>query len=109
MHARIALAVLFLAGFTVACGDDDSAPTGPTPVAPRALDGLRITPADPEDDLVLSVGGSVVLTACADYSDDTENCAITATWESLDASIATVDDGTVTGVAPGEAQVRASY
>ena len=98
-----------MAGFTVACGDDDSAPTGPTPVAPRTLDGLRITTADPEDDLVLSVGESVVLTACAVYSNDTEDCGITATWESLDTSIATVDNGTVTGVVPGEAQIRASY
>ena len=49
------------------------------------------------------------LMACAVYSDETEDCTITATWESLDSSIATVENGAVTGVAPGEVQIQASY
>ena len=116
MHVRIALALLFTIGITVACGDDNPAPTGPTQVTPpeatRTLNTLRITTSDAEfmdGGQVLSVGETVDLMACAIYSDDTEDCTITATWESLDSSIATIDNGTVTGVAPGEVQIRASY
>ena len=116
MHVRIALALLFTIGLTVACGDDSPAPTAPTQVTPptatRTLDTLRITTSDAEfvdGGQVLSVGEMVDLMACAVYSDDTEDCTITATWTSLDSSIATVENGTVTGVASGEVQIRASY
>ena len=116
MHVRIALALLFTIGITVACGDDSQAPTAPTQVTPpeatRTLNTLRITTLDADfvdGGQVLSVGETIDLMVCAVYSDDTEDCTITATWESLDSSIATVENGTVTGVVPGEAQIRASY
>ena len=116
MHVRIAFALLFTIGITVACGDDSPAPTGPTQVTPppatRTLNTLRVTTSDAEfvdGGQVLSVAETVDLTACAVYSDDTEDCTITATWQSPDSSIATVDNGTVTGIAPGEVQIRASY
>ena len=35
--------------------------------------------------------------------------ALKETWQSPDSSIATVDNGTVTGIALGEVQIRASY
>lgn len=116
MHARIAFSVLFTLGMTTACGDDSPAPTGPTQVTPpettRTLDTLRITTSDSafvDGDQVLTVGETVDLTACAVYNDQTEDCEITATWTSLDTSIATVVNGTVTGVAPGEVDIRAAY
>lgn len=113
MHARIAFSVLFMLGITIACGDDNPAPTGPTPPqTTRTLDNLRITTSDSEfvdGGQVLTVGETVELTACAVYSDQTEDCGITATWTSLNTSIATVVNGTVTGVAPGEVEIRASY
>ena len=115
MHARLAFSVLFIVGITAACGDDNQAPTGPTqltPPATRTLDTLRITTSDSafvDGGQVLTVGGTVDLTACAVYTDETEDCEITAAWTSLDTSIATVVDGTVTGVAPGDVEIRASY
>ena len=113
MHARIAFSVLIMLGITIACGDDNPAPTGPTPPqTTRTLDSLRITTSDSEfvdGGQVLTVGETVDLTACAVYSDQTEDCGITATWTSLATSIATVVNGTVTGVAPGEVEIRASY
>ena len=116
MHARLAFFVLFMLGITIACGDDSPAPTGPTQVTPpettRTLDTLRITTSDAEfadGGQVLAVGETVDLTACAVYSDETEDCDVTATWTSLDTSVATVANGTVTGVAPGEVEIRASY
>ena len=115
MHVRMALALLFTIGITVACGDDSAAPTSPTvtpPQSTRTLNTLRITTSDAgfvDGGQVLSVGETVNLMACAVYSDETEDCTITATWESLDSSIATVENGAVTGVAPGEVQIQASY
>ena len=113
MHARIAFSVLIMLGITIACGDDNPAPTGPTPPeTTRTLDSLRITTSDSgfvDGGQVLTVGETVDLTACAVYSDQTEDCGITATWTSLATSIATVVNGTVTGVAPGEVEIRASY
>ena len=80
---------LFTIGITVACGDDSPAPTGPTqvtlPPATRTLNTLRVTTSDAEfvdGGQVLSVAETVDLTACAVYSDDTEDCTITATWQS---------------------------
>ena len=100
-------------GITIACGDDNPAPTGPTPPeTTRTLDSLRITTSDSgfvDGGQVLTVGETVDLTACAVYSDQTEDCGITATWTSLATSIATVVNGTVTGVAPSEVEIRASY
>ena len=116
MHARLAFSVLFMLGITAACGDDNTAPTGPTQVTPRettrTLDTLRITTSDSafvDGGQVLTVGKTVDLTTCAVYSDQTEDCEITATWTSLDTSIATVINGTVTGVAPGKVDIRAAY
>ena len=116
MHARLAFSVLFMLGITAACGDDNPVPTGPTQVTPpettRTLDSLRITTSDSafvDGDQVLTVGKTVDLTACAVHSDQTEDCEITATWTSLDTSIATVVNGTVTGVAPGGVDIRAAY
>ena len=113
MHARSAFIVLFMLGMMVACGDDNPAPTGPTaPQTSRTLDSLRITTSDSDfvdGGQVLRVGETMDLTACAVYSDQTEDCGITATWTSLDTSIATVVNGTVTAVAPGEVEIRASY
>ena len=112
MHARIAFTVLFMLGITIGCGDDSPAPTSPTtPQTTRTLESLRITTSDSEfvdGSQVLTVGETVDLTACAVYSDQTEDCGITATWTSLDTAIATVVNGSVTGVAPGDVEIRAT-
>ena len=111
MHARIAFTVLFMLGITIGCGDDSPAPTSPTtPQTTRTLESLRITTSDSafvDGSQVLTVGETVDLTACAVYSDQTEDCGITATWTSLDTAIATVVNGSVTGVAPGDVEIRA--
>ena len=58
---------------------------------------------------MLAVGETVDLDACAVYSDSSEDCTITATWESRQPGVATVDNGRVTGVAQGTAYIRATY
>ena len=50
------------------------------------------------------------MTACAEYSDNTEACGVDATWTSAAPTVATVDAaGVVTGVAPGTARISAVY
>ena len=88
-----------------ACGDDGPrTPAGPT--AQRTLSNVSVRA---EGATTVPVGGSLALTACARYRDGSEDCSIAAAWRSLNPEIATVEQGTVTGVAAGEATIEASY
>ena len=119
MRSRAALAVTLLIPL-VSCGDDMS-PAGPTPIdAPPAVAGLTggVAPvtkqgSPPSDHRSAStvarptisklielpaveVGSTIQLRS---------TCDTPATWRTSDAAVATVDDGLVTGVAPGRARI----
>ena len=58
---------------------------------------------------LLSVGGTLQLTATGTYSDgSTQNLTSTATWATSNSTAATVTGGLVTGVATGAASITAS-
>ena len=117
-HATgLVLAVLVsAAGLMTAACSDDSSPTAPTPTTTRPTDrtlqSVRIeTPEDFETD-GLTVGQTVQLTACAAYSDQTDDCAVghAGTWTSSEPGIATIDtSGFVTGVASGTTTITFSF
>jgi trimeric autotransporter adhesin len=74
-------------------------PPAPTPTE------LLVSPAD----ALLDVGESRGLGASVAYSDGSQGQLSAVTWSSTNASIVSVtSDGTVTGVAPGHARIRAS-
>jgi hypothetical protein len=56
----------------------------------------------------VSVGSTVELKAVATLTDNT-TIDVSATWASSDVAVATVSDGTLTGVAVGTATITASY
>ena len=121
MRSPTALAVLLMP--LVSCGDDTS-PTSPTPIdapppAPvltgdadpvtgpdrpmadhrsssTASTVLRPTVRKLIELPAVEVGGTIQLRS---------TCDIPATWQTSDAAVATVDDGLVTGVAPGRARI----
>lgn len=114
MRMRTVLLAFAVAALgTVACGDDEPAspasptptPTTPTP-QPPSLSGLSIRN---DGGAMLDVGDTLTLTACASYSDGSEDCTVTAQWESLAPEVASVDDGRVTARAAGTATIQASY
>jgi len=79
-------------------GDD------PAPVEP-VLETIAIS----GDDTVVE-GATVDLTATGTYDDEsTEDLTADATWTSSDDEVATVEEGIVTGVAEGTAQITASF
>ena len=59
---------------------------------------------------LVSVGGSLQLTATGNYSDgSTQNLTNTATWTTTNANAATVNAGLVSGIGSGAAQITATY
>ena len=92
----------------MACGDDEPSPTAPTPVTP-AQPTVSSLSLRSDGETTLSVGETLTVTACARYSDGSENCSIPVAWQSLQPEIATVEAGMVTAVAVGQATIQASY
>lgn len=92
----------------IACGDDKPSPTAPTPVTPAqpTVSSLFVSS---DGETTLSVGETLTVRACARYSDGSENCSIPVAWQSLQPVVATVEAGTVTAVAVGQATIQASY
>lgn len=119
VHDWSALVALGVAILVTACGDGSVRSPGIVPTS--ELEALRI-----EADGALSspAGTQIQLRAIADFvrtvppgtegAEDgrqrsSEDVTGQATWGSLDEAIATVDKGVVTGVAPGEASITASF
>lgn len=76
-----------------------------TPSAPVTTDSLEIS-----GDASVAVGSTLAVTATATRSDgSTPDVTSDASWSSSDTSIATVDGGTVTGVAAGTVTITAEY
>lgn len=92
----------------MACGDDEPSPTAPTPVTP-AQPTVSSLSLRSDGETTLSVGETLTVTACARYSDGSENCSIPVAWQSLQPEVASVEAGTVTAVAVGQATIQASY
>ena len=103
----IVIAVIGALGL-MACGDDDPSPGAPTPVTPAqpTVSSLSIRS---DGETTLSVGSTLTVTACAHLSDGSENCAIQASWQSLQPEVASVENGVVTARAAGQATIQASY
>ena len=110
MPPRMAVVAVVVAiagplGFA-ACGDDQpSTPSGPTSPQQPTLSGLSIR----SEETTLSVGDTLTVTACARYSNGSENCSIQALWQSLQPEVAAVENNIVTALAPGQATIQASY
>ncbi|BCS53429.1 Ig-like domain-containing protein [Geobacter sp. SVR] len=69
------------------------------------LDSIKIEPAQ----VTIAAGTTTQLTAKGQYTDNTNQKLTNATWSSSATSVATVaTDGTVTGLAPGQATITAS-
>ena len=121
MHVRIALALLFTIGITVACGDDSQAPTAPTQVTPpaatRTVEAVPIVAerlvitgsADFLDNRELEVGQTVQLRADLEMSDDSVRENVAAEWSSSNTTVATIDSsGLVTARQAGGFDIRAT-
>lgn len=96
------LATLLAATLT-ACGGGGGEGSPPPTTPPATVARVVVAPAQAS----VVVGRTVTLAAIAENGSGT---AMTATiaWSSADATIATVANGVVTGVAPGVATIRAS-
>jgi len=93
------LIVLLLGGGMSGCGGDSNPSSGPT------LQQIKVTP----DSLSTGVGIGRQLTAIGTYSDgSTAIITSSATWQSVNASVAVVTGGVVTGVALGSTTISAS-
>jgi hypothetical protein len=90
-----------------ACGrSSSSAPSSNTPGAPSAstVTSVTVTGTPP------AVGGTSQFTATAALSNGTtQDVTSQAVWDSSNPSVATVVAGRVTGVAPGEVDITATY
>ena len=113
----LALAALIsAAGLMTAACSDDSSPITPTPTTTRptarTLQSVRIETPEDLETTRLTVGQTVQLTACAAYSDQTDDCAVgdAGTWTSSEPGIATINtSGLVTGVASGTTTITFSF
>ena len=113
----LALAALVsAAGLMTAACSDDSSPVAPTPTTTRptarTLQSVRIETPENFETGRLTVGQTVQLTACAAYSDQTDDCAVgdAGTWTSSELGIATVNtSGLVTGAASGTTTITFSF
>ncbi len=92
----------------MACGEDEPSPNAPTPVVPAqpTVSSLSIRS---DGETTLPVGSTLTITACAHLGDGSENCAIQASWQSLQPEVASVENGVVTALSPGQATIQASY
>ena len=92
----------FTAGWFRAAGG----PPPPPPPPPPVLVSVAVVPPA----VTLQVGETQVLTAIANFSDNSVlDVSVTAVWASSNPSIASVAQGLVTGVAPGSADITATY
>lgn len=101
----LAFVVVACAGAQAACGSDGARPVS-TPAAPAAtVSRVTVNGTPPE------IGQTSQLTATATLSDgSTQDVTRLATWQSSNASSATVSSsGLVTGIAPGESDISATY
>jgi hypothetical protein len=99
-HGRRAVGVVssVLALGLVACGSKG------TPTAPATVASVAVTGTAP------GVGASAPFSATAMLSDGTTQIVTSqATWASSNTSVATVSAGTVSGLAPGESDITATY
>lgn len=101
-HRGFAATALLAIG-TVACSSKSSTPT--TPTAPATVTAVAVTGSAP------LVGLTSQLTATATLSNNTtQNVTSQASWQSSNTGIATVSSaGVVTGVAPGDVDITATY
>lgn len=100
------LLVTIAAAAVSACTGGMSTSTPPAPTAPGAptVASVAVTGAP------AAASASFQLTATARLSDaTTQDVTRTATWQSSDATIATVANGFVTTIVSGQADIRATY
>jgi hypothetical protein len=75
-----------------------------TPIAPATVAAVAVNGTAP------GVGASALFSATATLSDGTTQTVTSqATWTSSNTSVATVGAGTVSGLAPGESDITATY
>jgi hypothetical protein len=100
-YAPVQAATVFIAATAVACAKSSSPPTTPS----ASVTSITVTGSAP------LVGLTAQLTATATLSGGaTQNVTSQATWQSSNTSLATVNNaGVVTGVAPGDVDVTATY
>jgi hypothetical protein len=98
---RLVAALVLLAALG-ACGKHSNGPSGPS--GTPTLTGVSVTPATD----LLTIKSTVTFTATANFSDGTSQ-TVQGTWGTDAPTIATVEGGRVTGVAPGLATVFADY
>jgi Bacterial Ig-like domain (group 2) len=84
-------------------GDSDGS-GGPPPPPPPTVATVTVSPAS----ATIDAGAKTSLTAQARDSTGAAMTGVTFTWTSSDATVATVADGEVTGVAAGSANISAS-
>src|SRR5918996_368405 len=103
-HVRVALPVLLLAA---GCTGNSSSPSTPsTPVTPTpTVSSLTVSGSS------LALGETTQFTATATLSNAaTQDVTAQATWQSSDAGVVSVSSaGMVGSVAPGEADITATY
>ena len=101
--------IVAVAAFVTGCGGSSGSQPSPTPTPPATptVTSLQLG-GSPES---LSPGGSAQLTATAALSNGTTSVVTgQANWQSMNAGVATISGaGLVTAVAPGTAEIRASY
>lgn len=93
-HSHVFLAVLML--LTTACGGGDATSTEPPGVA-----SIIVTPSTAS----VQVQSTISLTAAVRNAAGAELTGRTVSWSSSDATIASVSNGNVTGVAPGTTNI----
>ena len=90
---------------TAACGGGSSSSNpnpGPTPV----VNSISLTPTGPS----INVGSTKQFTATAGYSDlSSKNVTTSATWSSSDPTVARIQSGLASGMAPGNVNITASF
>ncbi len=103
-HRRVcAVAALVALAASIGCSSNSSTPTTPTP--PATVTSVAVTGSAP------LVGLTAQLTATATLSNNTtQNVTSQASWQSSNTAVATVSNaGVVTGVAPGDVDITATY
>jgi trimeric autotransporter adhesin len=96
----VALTIIASAILAVACGSDNSSPTGTAAVASVSVSAPTTA---------ILVGATATLTATPKDATGNAVSGATVTWSSSSDAIATVSStGTVTGVAPGTATITAT-
>lgn len=104
MRARLVLTMFVLAGVVWACSSDNT----PTPVTPSSPTLISVTL---NGNIAILSGQTSQLTATANFAKGTtQDVTGQAAWSSVTPTIATVSaTGMVTALAPGVAEIRATY